>query len=75
MGVNHGGFHVLMSQQFLNGAYVIARFKQMRCERMPEGVAGSPLFLSVFLSVIIVKRSLKINLFAKRRKKVLFSHF
>jgi methionyl-tRNA synthetase len=34
MGVDHGGAHIGMAQQFLHGADVVARLQQMRGERM-----------------------------------------
>jgi hypothetical protein len=39
MGVDHGRAYVFVAQQLLNRADVIARFQEMRCERMPEGMA------------------------------------
>src|SRR5437868_3705917 len=32
VGINHGGAHVRMAQQFLYGANIVARFQQMRAE-------------------------------------------
>ena len=38
MGVDHGGADIAMTQQFLNGANVVACFQKMRGERMPQDV-------------------------------------
>jgi hypothetical protein len=35
MGVNHSNAHVLVAQQLLHGAYVVAGLKEMDGERMP----------------------------------------
>ncbi len=40
MRVNHGGANVLVSEQFLHRADVVAAGKQVRSEGMPKGVAG-----------------------------------
>lgn len=40
MGVNHGGFHVLVPEKFLNGPDVVAAFQELRGERMPESMAS-----------------------------------
>ena len=40
MRVNHGGSHVLVAEQLLNSADIIAIFKQIRCEGVTERVAG-----------------------------------
>ena len=42
MGVDHGGSHVVVAEQFLHRTDVIAVFNQVRSERMPERVAGCP---------------------------------
>lgn len=38
MGINHGGAHVLMSEQFLNGSDIVAPFDQVRGKTMPQRV-------------------------------------
>jgi hypothetical protein len=40
MGVDHGGFHILMPQQFLHSADVVAILEQVRGKAMPKGVAA-----------------------------------
>ena len=40
MRVNHGGFHIGVSQQFLHGADVVAGLEQMRRKAMPKGVTA-----------------------------------
>src|SRR6267154_3271253 len=40
MGVDHCGPHIFMTEQFLNRANVVAAFKQMGGEAMPESVAA-----------------------------------
>ena len=40
MSVNHRRAHVIMSQQFLHRAYVLAGFEQVGSERMAQGMAG-----------------------------------
>jgi hypothetical protein len=40
MGVDHRRTHVFVAQELLDGADVIARFQQMRGERMAERVAN-----------------------------------
>ncbi len=39
MGVNHGRAHILVPEQFLNRADVIAIFKQMGGKGLPKRVA------------------------------------
>lgn len=39
MGINHRGPDVLVTEQFLDCSDIVTRFKKMRGERMPEGVA------------------------------------
>jgi len=41
--VDHRRPHVLMSQKLLHGANVVALIEQLRRERMPQGMARSPL--------------------------------
>ena len=43
MRVDHCGLHILVSEQFLNRANVVATFEQMRCEAVPEGVTADAL--------------------------------
>src|SRR4030095_11132121 len=40
MGIDHGGLHVLMPEQFLHGPNIVAGFQQLRSERVPKGMAG-----------------------------------
>jgi len=35
MGIDHGGLHVLMPEQFLHGPNIVAGFQQMRGKRVP----------------------------------------
>ena len=41
--VDHGGLHIAVPKQLLNGPDVVAVFQQVRREGMPEGVAGGVL--------------------------------
>jgi hypothetical protein len=45
VGIDHGGFHVFMSEQFLYSAAerVVAVFQKVCGERVPKGVAGNAL--------------------------------
>ena len=43
VGVNHRRFHVLMAEEFLHSADIVATLQQMRSETMAEGVAGDRL--------------------------------
>ena len=43
MGVDHGGAHVLMSQQLLDRADVLAPFQQVGRKGVAEGVAAGRL--------------------------------
>ena len=40
MGIDHGGFYVLVPEEFLNGAYVVARLKKMGGKAVAEGMGG-----------------------------------
>ena len=40
VGVDHGGFHVLVTKQFLDGTDVVAVLQKLGSEGMPEGVGG-----------------------------------
>jgi hypothetical protein len=40
MGVDHGGFHIAVAEQFLNRTNVGAMLQNMCGKRMAEGVAG-----------------------------------
>ena len=42
MGVDHGRFHVLMNEEFLDGTDIIAVLKQVSCERVAEAVGCGP---------------------------------
>jgi hypothetical protein len=42
MGVDHGGSHIVVAEQFLDGSDVIAAFEPMRGKAMAECVAGCP---------------------------------
>lgn len=44
MGVNHRGFNILVTQQILNGADVLAVLDQVGGEGVAECVAGDALF-------------------------------
>ena len=46
MSIHHGGAHVLMPQQFLNGSYIISIFQQLRCEAVSQSV-HSNLFMNI----------------------------
>lgn len=39
MGVDHGGFDIFVAEEFLDGANVVARFKEVGGETVAEGVA------------------------------------
>ena len=39
MGIDHGGLHVLMSEQFLHGPNIVAGFQQLCGERVPERIS------------------------------------
>ncbi len=39
MGVNHGGLHVLVPQEFLHCPEVVAAFHELRGKRMSKGMA------------------------------------
>jgi len=41
MRIDHGRADILMTQQFLDGPYVITRFKQMGRERMTKSMTAS----------------------------------
>ena len=41
MGIDHGGFDVLVAEQLLNGADIVAVLEQVGCKGVPEGVACS----------------------------------
>jgi hypothetical protein len=43
MGVDHGGGHILVPQQHLHGPDIVAIFKEVRSEGMPEGMTRSRL--------------------------------
>ena len=38
MGIDHCGFDILVTEKFLNGADIIACFKQVSCKAMAEGM-------------------------------------
>lgn len=40
VSVDHGGAHIFVSQEFLNGPDVMTVFQEVGCEGMAEGVAG-----------------------------------
>jgi hypothetical protein len=44
MGVDHGGFDIFVSEEFLDGADIVASFEQMGSEGVAEGVGGDPLW-------------------------------
>jgi len=35
MGINHGGVHILVPQEFLDGPDIVPAFEQMGRKRMP----------------------------------------
>src|SRR5437870_5739930 len=43
MGIDHGGTHVLVSQEFLQGTDIVAVLQQMRGETVPQGVTAAAL--------------------------------
>ena len=43
VGVDHGGFYILVSKQFLNGSYIVSVLEKMSGEGMSEGVRGNML--------------------------------
>ena len=40
MGIDHGRTNILVTEQFLHGANVIAILKEMSSKAMPQGMAG-----------------------------------
>ena len=44
VGVDHGGFDILVAKQFLYGANVVAGFKQMGSERVAKRMGREPFF-------------------------------
>lgn len=42
MGIDHGGPHVAMAKQFLNGMYIVIILQQMAGITVAEGMGGSP---------------------------------
>ena len=40
MGVDHGGFNILMTEQFLDSADIVAVLEQMGSEGVAKGVRG-----------------------------------
>jgi hypothetical protein len=40
MGIDLGGLYILVSQQLLHGADIVAAFQQMRGEGMPQRMTG-----------------------------------
>ena len=40
MGVDHGGFDVFVTEEFLDGADIVAALEEVGCEGMAEGVAA-----------------------------------
>lgn len=40
MGVNHRGFDVAVTEEFLDCADIVAVFDEVRGKGMPEGMAG-----------------------------------
>ena len=38
MCVDHGGFNILMPEQFLDGADVVSILKEMRCKGVTKGM-------------------------------------
>ena len=40
VGVDHGGFYVFVSEEFLNGADVVVVLQEVGCEGMTKGVRG-----------------------------------
>ncbi len=50
MGVDHGGADVFVTEEFLDGADVIAGLEKVGGERVAEGVTGDALGQADFLS-------------------------
>jgi hypothetical protein len=48
MGIDHGGLHILMAQQLLHGADIIACFKQVSGKAMAEGMRANIFMNSCF---------------------------
>jgi len=48
MGIDHGGAHILMAEQFLDGPDIIAILNQVRGKRMPQGMTTGRLGYSGF---------------------------
>ena len=43
VGVDHSGFDIFVSEEFLHGADVVPCFEKMGCEGVAEGVGGDAL--------------------------------
>jgi hypothetical protein len=41
MGVDHGGFDILLTEEFLDGADIVAIPEELGGERMAEGMRGN----------------------------------
>lgn len=48
MGINHCGFNILVTEKFLNGADIIACFKQVSGKAMAEGMWANIFMNSCF---------------------------
>ena len=46
MGIDHGGAHIHVSEQFLDSADIISSLQQMRCKAVPKGMATDGFFYS-----------------------------
>jgi hypothetical protein len=40
VGIHHGGFHIFMPEEFLDGSDVVALLKELRRDTMSEGMAA-----------------------------------
>src|SRR5262245_65259749 len=47
VGIDHGGLHILVPEQFLHGPNIVAGFQQLRGEAVPEGIS----------TLLIIRRS------------------
>ena len=56
VGVDHGGRHVAVPEQLLDGADVVAGFEEVGGEAVAQGVAGDPLGDSAAVAALLTAR-------------------
>jgi hypothetical protein len=81
MGINHGGTHISVTQQFLHCPDVLAGREQMGGKTMPKGMTARRLQdprlvnrgpnrpLHDFLMLMMTNRPARIDIFAKRLRR------